>query len=630
MSSFISGLLRRKSQGTWFQESGLARCMDLFDLTVLGLGGMLDAGIYVVIGQLAIVAGPSVIVSFLVATVAALLAGLSYAELSSRITKTGSAYVFTYVTLGEVLGFFVGWSMLAEYIVNAASMAKACSLYINSLSGGAVYSYLAENISWGARNNYVGHFPDLVALALVLCSVVIIGLGVRESKTLMDIIMIMNGTVILFSIVSGVVFADTKLWSTPQKFAPKGLDGIILAIPQCFYCLSGFDTIPTASEEALEPSRTVPKAIVLCLVITSCAYLGISSIITLMVPYTAIDYHSPLAEAFSTRGFPPGYYVVSIGATAAIFASLLASYYAASRLLYSLSYDGLICMFLNKINKSRQVPLNSVIAVGVITGLSSLVFNMRELVELVAVATICTYTSVSVCVLVSRFQADYTTVFLDGNVHSTFSPVHWLKTRNLSNAESKAKKNYQAISESDRFLVSPPVTSWSLHAAIVAIVVYILSLIAFSTSAFIWWENKDPMDPATIVMLCVYGVTAVAAVIALGAIPQNHASFPYMVPLAVPIISILLNVFVIVRVKPQAFAIFLLWVALGALVYFGYGIRHSTEAFVPEVKEFQHEYTTVPSVPIRTLLGGVQPYKKGKNPFQLDWKLEDDKEVMGE
>ncbi|EDO40406.1 predicted protein, partial [Nematostella vectensis] len=547
MSSFISGLLRRKSQGTWFQESGLARCMDLFDLTVLGLGGMLDAGIYVVIGQLAIVAGPSVIVSFLVATVAALLAGLSYAELSSRITKTGSAYVFTYVTLGEVLGFFVGWSMLAEYIVNAASMAKACSLYINSLSGGAVYSYLAENISWGARNNYVGHFPDLVALALVLCSVVIIGLGVRESKTLMDIIMIMNGTVILFSIVSGVVFADTKLWSTPQKFAPKGLDGIILAIPQCFYCLSGFDTIPTASEEALEPSRTVPKAIVLCLVITSCAYLGISSIITLMVPYTAIDYHSPLAEAFSTRGFPPGYYVVSIGATAAIFASLLASYYAASRLLYSLSYDGLICMFLNKINKSRQVPLNSVIAVGVITGLSSLVFNMRELVELVAVATICTYTSVSVCVLVSRFQADYTT------------------------------KNYQAISESDRFLVSPPVTSWSLHAAIVAIVVYILSLIAFSTSAFIWWENKDPMDPATIVMLCVYGVTAVAAVIALGAIPQNHASFPYMVPLAVPIISILLNVFVIVRVKPQAFAIFLLWVALGALVYFGYGIRHSTE-----------------------------------------------------
>ncbi|KAK3728473.1 hypothetical protein QZH41_002335 [Actinostola sp. cb2023] len=485
------------------------------------VNGLIDAGIYVVIGQLALtLAGPAVIISFLIAAVAAVFSGLCYAELSSRITKTGSAYVFTYVILGEVWAFVTGWSMIAEYIVNAASMARAFSGYINSLTGDAMFDLFKEKLWWGNEGLF-GHFPNFPALGLVILAAIIVGLGVRESKTFMDAMTSINGAALVSAIVAGAVLSDPSNWSSMDKFAPNGVSGILMAAPSCFYCLSGFDAIPTASEEALDPRHDVPKAIMWSLGISLVAYIAVITVQTLMVPYTDLTYYAPLAEAFKSRGFIPGYYIVSIGALCAIFGSLLATTYAVTRLFYSLAYDGLISTCIARVGENRHIPTMSVVCTGVLTGILALCIEMKMLVELVSVSTITTYTMVSVCVLLSRYQTDISSVYLDGYLHSS-SVTDWLQNKlfpdKKTKSTSRAWVNYQKISEKDEpiSIGNPPskLTHDTQLSAMIALVFFILCLLGFWT--------------------CLAGLVAL---VVLYKLPRNNAKFPFMVPMVVPVLS---------------------------------------------------------------------------------------------
>ncbi|KAK3732875.1 hypothetical protein QZH41_006596 [Actinostola sp. cb2023] len=191
--------------------------------------------------------------------------------------------------------------MIAEYLVNAASMARAFSGYINSLTGDAMFDLFKEKLWWGNEGLF-GHFPNFPALGLVILAAIIVGLGVRESKTFMDAMTSINGAALVSAIVAGAVLSDPSNWSSMDKFAPNGVSGILMAAPSCFYCLSGFDAIPTASEEALDPRHDVPKAIMWSLGISLVAYIAVITVQTLMVPYTDLTYYAPLAEAFKSRG----------------------------------------------------------------------------------------------------------------------------------------------------------------------------------------------------------------------------------------------------------------------------------------------------------------------------------------
>lgn len=332
-------LTRKKIEDNWFGETPLKRCLTTLDLTSLGVAAVLGAGLYVVTGELARdVAGPAVVVSFFIAGVAALFSGICYAEFGCRIPRAGSAYVYSYATVGEFWAFFVGWNMILEYIIAAASLARACSEYINSFAQGSIYNFFMEDIGkWNVPA--LGSFPDFLAMAVALVISCIVSLGALKSSLFNKVMTFINLSVIIFIICVGLYFVEGKTW---QAFAPYGVNGVLKAAGGCFYAFVGFDVIATASEEALNPKRSIPLSIILTIVISFLAYFGVATVLTLMIPYNQLSQFAPLAQAFTQRGFSAAKYVVAIGGLCATMSSLLTATFSVPRVLYSMATDGLL------------------------------------------------------------------------------------------------------------------------------------------------------------------------------------------------------------------------------------------------------------------------------------------------
>ena len=237
-SKVCNNLTRRKSEENWFSESPLKRCLSTLDLTSIGVGTVVGAGLYVVTGELARnVAGPAVTISFFIAGIAALCSGICYAEFGCRIPKAGSAYAYSYVAVGEFWAFVVGWNMLLEYLIAAASLARACSEYINSFAQNYIYKFFMKDIAtWNVPA--LGSFPDFLAMALALIITVITSLGARKSSLFNKVMTFINLSVIIFIICAGLYFVDGKNWQS--EFAPYGLDGVLTAAGSCFFAFVGF------------------------------------------------------------------------------------------------------------------------------------------------------------------------------------------------------------------------------------------------------------------------------------------------------------------------------------------------------------------------------------------------------
>lgn len=235
---FYSLLTRTKDVTAKTTESPLHRCLHVCDLTFLGVGATVGAGLYVVTGQVAKnIAGPGIVLSFLIAAVASMLAGLCYAEFGCRISKSGSAYVYTYATLGEFWAFVIGWNMVLEYIIGNASLARGLSDYIDSIFGGAIKNFFVSHIgSWEV--NGLGSYPDFLALLMPLVMATIVCMGVKHSTTFNKIVTFINMAVVVFVIGVGLWHVDTRNWTPRQSFAPYGASGILSGAASCFFVLS--------------------------------------------------------------------------------------------------------------------------------------------------------------------------------------------------------------------------------------------------------------------------------------------------------------------------------------------------------------------------------------------------------
>ena len=379
-SKVCNNLTRRKSEENWFSESPLKRCLSTLDLTSIGVGTVVGAGLYVVTGELARnVAGPAVTISFFIAGIAALCSGICYAEFGCRIPKAGSAYAYSYVAVGEFWAFVVGWNMLLEYLIAAASLARACSEYINSFAQNYIYKFFMKDIAtWNVPA--LGSFPDFLAMALALIITVITSLGARKSSLFNKVMTFINLSVIIFIICAGLYFVDGKNWQS--EFAPYGLDGVLTAAGSCFFAFVGFDVIGTASEEAVNPNRSVPLSIVLTLVISFCAYFGVATVLTLMLPYDRLSRFAPLAEAFAQRRFSGAKYVVATGGLCATMSSLLTNMFAAPRVAYSMASDGLLFNWFAHVNDKTNVPVRATLVIGVLIAILALLLDIKQLVSL--------------------------------------------------------------------------------------------------------------------------------------------------------------------------------------------------------------------------------------------------------
>ena len=561
----VASLTRRKTDDFVPSDSPLKRCMNVFDLTALGIGSLVDAGLYVVIGQVAhSVAGPAIILSFMIAAVASLLAGLCYAEFASRVSRAGSGYIYTYIAMGEIWAFLTGWCMITEYILSSASLAAASSEYINFLFNGSVYGFFKEE--FGVWNEpALASFPDLLAFGLVIIVTLIVCLGAKESKLVLDITVLCNLLVVTFIVFVGAYYADASNWSSTEKFAPYGWTGILTAASSCFYCFIGFDTIPSASEEAINPRVSVSLAILLSLGISLVAYIAVIIVLTMMVPYYQLKDLAPIAEAFAARGFRASKYIVSTGALCSMLSSLLAACFATPRLIYSIAYDGLIFGCFTKIDEDRKIPLRAVVVSGVLSALLAFFFDMRQLVEMVSIAAITTYTMVSISVILTRYQPSIDSAANEDQIKK--QTQSWLRKLFLKRKKG-SKGNYEKLPrDSVTTTCHAGATECSNTIANVTVTIMMLSMFALCILLKTWIISSDNIDTMTISAVSLYGVITIACLVVLGLQPQNGASFPFMVPGVplLPAISIFINMLLLTLLQPLTYARFAIWITVGKL-----------------------------------------------------------------
>ncbi|XP_051971312.1 probable cationic amino acid transporter [Xyrauchen texanus] len=386
----------------------LARVLTTVDLVSLGVGSCVGTGMYVVAGLVAKeMAGPGVILSFIIAAVASILSGVCYAEFGVRVPKTtGSAYTYSYVTVGEFVAFFIGWNLILEYLIGTAAGASALSSMFDSLANHTISRYMINHL--GTLNGLgkgEESYPDLLALLIAMMVTVIVGLGVKNSLSFNNVLNVVNLVVWVFMVLAGLFFLSGANWED-GRFLPYGWSGVMQGAATCFYAFIGFDIIATTGEEAKNPNTSIPYAITASLITCLTAYVSVSVILTLMLPYNLIDEDAPLMEMFAVHGFLAGKYIVAVGAVAGLTVSLLGSLFPMPRVIYAMAGDGVLFRFLSFVSPRTETPVVACAISGSLAALLALLVSLRDLIEMMSIGTLLAYTLVSVCVLLLRYQPD--------------------------------------------------------------------------------------------------------------------------------------------------------------------------------------------------------------------------------
>lgn len=314
LARFCQKLKRRKLLADSSMATSLQRCLSALDLTLLGVGSMVGSGLYVLTGVVAKeVTGPAVTVSFVVAAVASLMAALCYAEFGARVPRTGSAYLFTYVSMGELWAFLIGWNLVLEYVIASAAVARAWSGYLDAMFDHRIQNFTEAHLGvWQVP--FLARSPDWLAAGIILLASAFVSCGARVSSWLNHTLSAVSMIVILFIVVLGFILARPSNWGEAEGgFAPFGFSGVMSGTATCFYAFVGFDVIAASSEEARDPKRAVPLAIALSLGLAATAYILVSAVLTLMIPWHSLNPNSALADAFYQRGYSWAGYLVATG-----------------------------------------------------------------------------------------------------------------------------------------------------------------------------------------------------------------------------------------------------------------------------------------------------------------------------
>ncbi|MFD1937853.1 amino acid permease [Nonomuraea mangrovi] len=378
----------------------LRRTMSLWQLTLFSVGATLGTGIFVILGQAVPKAGPAVVLSFVLAAITALFSALSYAELAGTIPVSGSSYSYAYATLGELVAWVCGWCLMLEYAVSVAAVAVGWGEYLNTFLEGAFGWALPASIIHGPMQ---GGVINLTAIAIVALATWLLLRGTSESATANTIFVYIKVAVLLFFCV--VAFTAFNAGNfTP--FAPLGIAGITAAASQVFFSYIGFDAASTAGEEAKNPRRDLPLAIILSLVIVTVIYVLVAVAAIGAMPWTDFDPDNTEASLalivdLATGATWPGL-IVSFGAVIAIASVVITVLYGQTRILFAMSRDGLIPKIFEKVNPRRQVPVANTLIVCLFVAVLAGFVPLGQLAEATSIGTLFAFAIVNVGVLVLR------------------------------------------------------------------------------------------------------------------------------------------------------------------------------------------------------------------------------------
>ncbi|MFI9024448.1 amino acid permease [Streptomyces sp. NPDC053560] len=399
------GVLRRKPIEMIQETEGgkgeqLTRSLGLWQLTAIGVGGIIGAGIFTLAGTVANEkAGPAVLVSFLIAGIASAAAAFSYAEFAGMIPKAGSAYTYGYAVLGELAGWFIGWDLLLEYTAIVAVVAIGISGYFSFLLG----ELGVELPAWmlGAPGSGEGHRVDLFAAILCLLIAYLLTLGIKNAARFETIVVGLKVLVVL--VVIGVGFFHIKTGNyTP--FFPHGLSGAFAGAATVFFAVFGYDAMSTAAEESKDAQRHMPKAILYSLLISMVLYVLACLVLTGMQNYTKIDPESGFSTAFKSVGLSSLADVIAVGAIIGILTVMFTFMLGVTRVWFSMSRDGLLPKWFAKTHPTRHVPTRVTWIVGAASALIAGFLPIREAAELTNIGILLAFVVVCIAVIVLRYK----------------------------------------------------------------------------------------------------------------------------------------------------------------------------------------------------------------------------------
>ncbi|MGA9101342.1 amino acid permease [Aeromicrobium sp.] len=416
MSLFRVKSVERSIEETDEPDHRLKKELTAWDLTFFGIGVIIGTGIFVLTGQQAATnAGPAIVISFVLAGLACGLAGLCYAEFASTVPVAGSAYTFSYATLGELVAWIIGWDLVLELALGAAVVARGWSAYLQSL---------LDLPTWLAGDNAT---PDFGAVAIVAALTVIGVLGTKLSGRFTGVLVVIKVAVVLFVVVAGLFFVKLSNYSpfVPDSkpaeagsgaqqtllqavfgFEPTmfGFYGVIAAASVVFFAYIGFDIVATAAEETHNPQRDVPRGILGSLIICTVLYVLVSFVVTGMLEYSdkRMNTAAPLAEAFKANDAAWASKLISLGAVAGLTTVVLVLMLGQARVLFAMSRDGLLPVPLAKVHPRFGTPYRITIITGVAVAALAAVVPLSELANLVSIGTLFAFVLVSAGVVILR------------------------------------------------------------------------------------------------------------------------------------------------------------------------------------------------------------------------------------
>ena len=441
-------LLRRKSVTELQQEAAsdqrLHRALGPVNLTALGVGAIVGAGIFVLTGQAAAnYAGPGIVFSFVLAGLACAFAGLCYAEFAAMIPIAGSAYTYSYATLGEFVAWIIGWDLILEYLFAASTVAAGWSGYVVSFLRdlgivipaaftSAPYTHVTPpDAGWNIWRLFTegwtstGAVLNVPAMVIVGVITILLVLGIKESATFNNIIVAIKLAVILIFIAVGLAYLNRANWVPfiPDAVGPGkyGWGGVLRGAGVIFFAYIGFDAVSTAAQEAKNSQRDMPIGILGSLVICTVLYIAVSLVLTGIIKYTELNVPDPMAKAIDSLGAGVAWLrpIIKIGAIAGLSSVILVMMLGQPRIFYTMSKDGLLPPVFSVVHPRFRTPWLAQILTGVVAMLIAGLFPIGLLGELVSIGTLLAFAIVCAGVFALRFT--------DPQIHRPFrTPVFWL------------------------------------------------------------------------------------------------------------------------------------------------------------------------------------------------------------